>query len=263
MTVFSEQQIRDLCDLEAACASHGAVAVIIGAVAYRLFIDDADRLTRDIDLAVALDLEEFACLAEDLRKAGWRQVERREHRWRSPRGTLLDLLPAGPSLRAGKRVTWPSSQLSMSLLGFDHVFRDCVETELRPGLTFRVVPPPVRALLKIVAYLDDRHGRAKDLADLRQLWRRYERYSDRLFSDEVFGAELPDIEVAGAFLLGLDLGPLCTPEEVALVETFLEQVAESANHTDLDTRAIQPHRDYAQAFATGFERGRRSAAGPG
>jgi predicted nucleotidyltransferase len=253
VSILSEEQIRDLCDLEAACALHGTVAVIIGAVAYRLFIDDADRATRDIDLAVALDLEEFAALAKDLTKIGWRQAERREHRWRSPRGTFLDLLPAGPSLRAGKRVAWPSSQLSMSLLGFDHVFRDCVETELSPGLTFKVVPPPVLALLKIVAYLDDRHRRAKDLADLRQLWRRYERSSDRLFCDEVFGAELPDIGLAGAFLLGLDLRVLCTREEVALVRSFLNQAGELRNQTGLEIEPTWTFCQHLDAFAKGFD----------
>ena len=253
MNVLTPEQIEDLRDLKAVCGAHHTAAVIIGAVAYRLFINDVDRLTRDIDLAVALNLEEFAAFTERLTKLGWRQSERREHRWQCVRGTLLHLLPAGPSLRAQKRITWPSSQFSMSLVGFDHVFQDAVERELSPGFAFLVVPPPVLALLKIVAYDDDRCGRAKDLADLRGLWRRYEQQSDRLFSDDVFKAELPDIELAGAFLLGLDLRVLCTREEVALVRSFLNQAGELRNQTGLEIEPTWTFRQYLDAFAKGFD----------
>jgi len=60
MTTLSTAQLADLKDLQSACQVHGTEVVIIGAIAYRLFIDDIDRETRDIDLAVAVDLENLA-----------------------------------------------------------------------------------------------------------------------------------------------------------------------------------------------------------
>lgn len=92
----------------------------------------------------------------------------------------------------------------MSLAGFDHVFANAVEMELPAGTRVRVAPPIVTTLLKIIAYVEHPHRRAKDLQDIRLVLGRYEAGSDRLFSDEVFDAGLPDFEMANAFLLGRD-----------------------------------------------------------
>ena len=92
----------------------------------------------------------------------------------------------------------------MSLAGFDHVFTRAVEVNLPGGIAIRVAPPIVTALLKIIAWVDAPYQRAKDLQDIRIVLRRYERDSGRLFSEDVFDAELPDFEFANAFLLGLD-----------------------------------------------------------
>jgi hypothetical protein len=73
---------------------------------------------------VALDLTEFAELERRLQADGWIRFADREHRWRSAEGMIMDLLPAGPKLRAAKHVTWPFSQFTMSLVGFEHVFTD-------------------------------------------------------------------------------------------------------------------------------------------
>jgi predicted nucleotidyltransferase len=117
--------------------------------------------------------------------------------------------------------------MTMRLAGFGHVFRDSVEVELAAGLRFKVVPPPVLALLKMASYLDDPYGRAKDLIDIRRLLRYYERDTDRVFSDEVFAADLPDVEFASAFLLGLDLGIIATADDTQLIERFLTKAARS------------------------------------
>ena len=92
----------------------------------------------------------------------------------------------------------------MSLAGFDHVFTSAVEMPLAEGLSIRVARPVVTVLLKIIAYMEDPHRRSKDLQDIRVVLARYEADTDRLFSDAVFDAELPDFEGANAFLLGLD-----------------------------------------------------------
>jgi predicted nucleotidyltransferase len=60
-------------------------------------------------------------------------------------------------------------------------------------------------LLKIVAFMDDPQRRVKDLDDIRGLLLQYEADSERIFSDVVIDAALPDFGLAPAFLMGLDL----------------------------------------------------------
>ena len=138
----------------------------------------------------------------------------------------MDILPAGPKLRAAGQLTWPKSGMVMSLAGFDYVFQQAVEIELAPGLHVKAVPPPVLFLLKVVAYLDDPHRRAKDLEDIHGLLKSYERESDRMFSDAVFAAELPDVEFVPAFLLGTDLALFCRGSERAVIERFLDTMSD-------------------------------------
>jgi predicted nucleotidyltransferase len=79
----------------------------------------------------------------------------------------MDLLPVGPKLRAAKQVTWPVSQFTMSLVGFEHVFTDAQPVEFSPDLTLNVISPTTLMLLKIVAFVDDPQRRVKDLDDIR------------------------------------------------------------------------------------------------
>src|ERR1035441_10251195 len=92
-------------------------------------------------------------------------------------------LPAGAELRRSGSITGPASRFKMSLAGFEHVFAHAIEVHLPGGMTIRVAPPIVTALLKIIAWVDDAHRRAKDLQDIRIVLRRYEQESDRLFFD--------------------------------------------------------------------------------
>jgi predicted nucleotidyltransferase len=249
MNAFSEAQIQDLRALQRAVRGLSAEAVIIGAMAYRLFINDADRQTYDIDLAIALDLDEFKRLEEALTTLGWRQQETQEQRWMTPRGNRLDLLPAGPSLRREGKIVWPRSGFVMSLAGFDHVFQDAAAQDVGDGLIYNVVPPAVLALLKISSYLDDPQRRVKDLQDFRSLMQRYERDSERIFSDVVFHADLPDIEFAGAFLLGQDLRAIATEADVPLVEAFMGKMRSQDSAAD----PISADDDWATRDASHFQ----------
>ncbi len=85
----------------------------------------------------------------------------------------------------------------MSLAGVDHIFTQATRIVFAPDVQFRVAPPRVLALLKIIAYLDEPYRRQKDLEDLQLLLWRYEAASDRIFGDEIFAA---DIEFANAYL---------------------------------------------------------------
>ena len=225
MIDFTEAQLADLTHLQDICNELKTELVIIGAMAYKFHFPETERYTTDIDLTVALDLGDFAGLARTLTKLGWERDQKREPRWRSPRGTLIDLLPAGTKLREAKMLIWPESQFSMSLVGFDHVFAEAEAIKINNSLTVNVALVPALALLKIVAFLDRPYERQRDLDDLRGILSQYKEGSDRLFSDEAQAANLSDFSLTNAFVLGVDLRALCTAEEVPVVETFLARVS--------------------------------------
>ena len=230
--MLTPDQIADLASLSEICHKLGADLVVIGATSLILSMGKIGRFTRDVDVTVALELDEFAHLTDKLKSAGWRQESRLEHRWLAPRRTIVDLLPAGANLRREGSVLWPSSQFSMSLAGFDHVFAGAVEMGLSAGTRVRVAPPVVTTLLKIIAYMEDPYRRAKDLEDIRLVLGRYEAESDRMFSEEVFDADLPDFEMVSAFLLGRDLRALATAEDSTYIEKFLDRFVSSGEEED-------------------------------
>jgi predicted nucleotidyltransferase len=153
----------------------------------------------------------------------------------------------------------------MSVVGFEHVFAEAVEKELTPNMVMKVAPLPVLALLKIVAYLDDPHGRSKDLEDLGRLMEQYELEGERRFSDEVFEAGA-DFESAGAFLLGLDVGRLCTESEANLVghlTAVLQDEEQPAQwmwaRRHVGEPAVEEGKKRTDAFAAGFVIGQRQS----
>jgi predicted nucleotidyltransferase len=227
MPELSKVQVADLLSLKQRCQEFGTDLVVIGAIAFQVHFPEDSRHTGDIDFAVALDLNEFAELENFLKLDGWTRNADREHRWRSTGGTLIDLIPAGAGLRKAKKIIWPDSKFTMSLVGFDHVFSRGTSVQIAEDLELRVIPPVVLMLLKIVAFMDDQNRRAKDLLDIRSLMRLYETGSERLFSDVVLDAKLEDFDLANALLLGLDLSCLCTHEEEKIVWQFLDALDET------------------------------------
>ncbi len=249
-------QVADLTEITRVCAELGADLVVIGSTSLLLLVGDLRRFTRDIDLTVALELDEFESLASRLSAIGWKSERKLEHRWMAPHQTTIDLLPAGAGLRRRGSITWPASQFKMSLAGFDHVFTNAVEVPLPGGSSILVAPPAVTTLLKIVAYMEDPYRRAKDLHDIRMVLARYEEKSDRLFCDEVFAAELPDFEFVNAFLLGLDLRALTTDDNARTVDEFLGRLLtqEEDGHFDSEEDfGAKSFRGQIHAFRKGFQ----------
>jgi len=260
--MLTAEQLEGLTQLHAVAEQFAAEVAIIGAAALLYFID-LRRFTRDVDLVVALDREDFATFPARLRTHGWSQEFGTEHRWRGPKATLVDLIPAGPKLRASKQLVWPESQFTMSLAGLDHAFARSVLFLFAPDVRFRVAPPPVIALLKIVAYTEDPNRRRKDLDDLASLLCRYEAESDRIFGDDVLAAELDDIEYANAFLLGLDVGAIVTGDDAEIVSGFLGKQLMSVGERqelvrdDSQEREVLRFQLQLKAFEKGFDLIRR------
>lgn len=85
--------------------------------------------------------------------------------------------------------------------------------------------------------------------------RRYEEKSDRLFSDVVFDAELPDLEFANAFLLGLDMRALATGDDVRFIDQFLGRFLAQDEEGRFDAESdfgMKSFRGQIHAFRKGF-----------
>lgn len=255
MTTLLPEQVDAVGQVQDICASLDVDVVVIGAIAYRLWVDDQHRTTEDVDLAVALDLVGLSRLTDLLVSGRWHRDPRREQRWISPRGARIDLLPAGVRGRRDRYVDWPLAGTRMSLIGFDHVFKDGVERELAPGLLGKVVPLVVLTLLKVVSYLDQPVVRQQDLDDIGAIAAAYEEDGERRFSDEVLDGGV-DYSEAGAYLLGRDLARLCTRhDERDAVERFFLSISQGDEDEGRNTRAARAARQTA-ALAHGWASGR-------
>ncbi len=258
------EQVEALRQLKRACQEAGVDAVVVGATAYRVWIDD-DRRTQDVDVAITVDIDQIESLTARLQTAGWTQDPNREERWLTQAGARIDLLPIGEQACRTGYVTWPKAEMRMSVAGFEHVFVEAVEKELAPETVMKVAPLHVLALLKIVAYMHDPHGRSKDLEDLGRLMERYELEGERRFGDEVFEAGL-DFESAGAFLLGLDAGRLCSRSEAHVVGNLIAALQDDnqpaqrlLGRRGLDEHEVGERQKRTGAFAAGFVIGQRQS----
>lgn len=251
MTMLRAEEVDAVRGIQNICVRLTVDVVVIGAVAYRAWVEDQHRMTEDVDLVVALDLVDLPRLTDPLIAGGWRRDPRREHRWMSPRRARIDLLPAGVRARRDRFLDWPQAETRMSLVGFDHVFHDAVERELAPGLVAKVVPLVVLTLLKIVSYLDQPAVRRKDLDDIAAIVEAYGEDGERRFSDEVLDAGV-DYSEAGAYLLGRDLVRLCTErDERDAVDRFLHAMSQRDEGEAQDAKAARFVRQRA-ALARGW-----------
>lgn len=256
-------QAEALRELKTICEDLGVDMVVIGAIAYHIWIDDPWLSTNDIDIAVTLELNQYDHLASVLRAHRWNPDGKVEHRWYTPTNCIVDILPAGKTLLADGQIRWPEAERAMSLVGFKHVFSRAIEKEPAPGLIVRVIPVNVYALRKIVAYLDRPAERVKDLENLASLLHQYEAEGERRFDNEIieWGYQYSD---AGAYLLGRDLGLICDDAEAQVVMRFVQEAQDEDSMTFIRLVRYAPTisgedksaviRSQIGTFAAGFTR---------
>lgn len=221
--ILSRDQLDDLREL---AGIWPASMVLIGAAALGFSHGLWWRSTSDLDLVLTIELAELAIPLP----AGWQRT-RLPQRIVGPRGTRFDLVPATPALRAARSVTW-NDGVVMNLTGVELAFAHAVTHELH-GHLLAIAPPPVIAILKMVAYLDRPPERQRDLKDLAHLLEEYVGPDDDRRFDEGLGLDL-DFELVPAYLLGKDVGRLVHDDAhlVATIERFLV-VAEGIASEDL------------------------------
>lgn len=200
---------------------------LIGATALACQLREFYRQTYDLDVSVALPLDQ---LPSELRKLpGWQRHARNEHEWRTPDGTRVDVIPAGPALLAAGSLVWPESGSPMRLLGFRHAFERVRPLVLADDFAVNVATIPVIALLKIIAYQDRPFDRERDLGDIAFILDRYPADEDpRRFADEVMAAGVT-YEEANGLILGRELAELTDAAEKAATQLFIRCVLDETD----------------------------------
>ncbi|MFM2418370.1 MAG: hypothetical protein RL385_3093, partial [Pseudomonadota bacterium] len=177
--------------------------VLIGAGALRMH-RRLPRFTADLDIAVAIHAPPYP--AQLATHPAWARDPQHHQRWRHANGVELDILPAGPELRAQGWVGWPGGH-RMSLAGFEALFAGTlalVDAELR----IEIASVPLIILLKMVAFLDRPGERARDLDDIGYLLVHYLDESNDADFDRLLGAVGEghvEPYTAQAYLLGCDV----------------------------------------------------------
>jgi predicted nucleotidyltransferase len=200
--------------------------IVIGAAAIACHLDLRWRQTFDLDLSVASRPETYG---DDLERLGWRRERGSLQRWIAPDGSLVDVLPAHPSLVEKGEFTWPDDGARLTLVGFRLAFADAVTTEIAPGVCVRVASLRSLVVLKMAAYLDRPWERDSDLSDLAHILPDFvgpdarERWSDDVIE---LGLAFEDVS---PFVLGTQLGALVDDAERGLVRRFLSAIDDPAD----------------------------------
>jgi len=235
--------------------------VIIGATALGFHYDMRWRSTADVDLVLAVELDEFPGPLVDI--DGWEQHRTNEHQFTSPQGAKIDILPAGPVLLANGSITWASGH-RMNLAGMDLALSQTTQVSCLNGYVATVALPTVVAVLKMTSYCDRPHERERDLADLAHLLDEYEdEDSERRWEE----AADYSFELASAFLLGLDIGNIAGPGHHAVIDKFLARVGdpEGTEHALMRNRGPahwSRDEDALSRRLEAFDAGRRRARTP-
>ncbi|MFN7973003.1 MAG: hypothetical protein U0166_11745 [Acidobacteriota bacterium] len=200
--------------------------LLVGASALGLHLDMTWRATADLDVCVAIGIEDLSRISSI---AGWTRHPALEHRWTTTEGAVVDIVPADDAaLRAGE-VRWPEGGQVMSLVGFRAAFRSAVDADVG-GVVVGLPPASAIVLLKMVAYLDRPADRVKDLKDIAYTIDRHLADDDPTRFDD---PSIRDLELdhgeTGAFLLGRALAGIVDADEMAAVLAFLAMAEDEAD----------------------------------
>lgn len=226
---IEQERIAALRILAKVVAEEGRRIVLIGATAAQLLVD-LRRPTHDVNGVVTADSwADFDRIRGRLFAAGFRPGSA-PHELRFGEAVQIDLIPYGAGLVRDDRLEWRETDRVMSTLGMEEAFQCAVDREIAAGLSLPVVPIPGLVLLKIVAYQDRPHERARDLADVVYFFEHYEESLEgsRRFDVAEVAVEGHPVEFdeAGAYLLGTEVAELARPKSLAVVRQFLDRFAD-------------------------------------
>jgi predicted nucleotidyltransferase len=218
---ISAAHARVLADLRSKWPSVNVV--VIGAAALGHHIE-LTRTTRDVDLAVAVELDAIADLVEPL---GWTRDPKVPIRWHGPDGFHADVLPATPDVLEKGEVRFEHADRAMNLLGFDLAFEHATEVALvGTAETIRVASLATIVVLKMVAWLDRPAERTKDLGDLASILEQALSKDDacRWDSDHPVRASQIPFDLQSSYFAGMTVGEVARDPHAEQVERFLTKL---------------------------------------
>jgi predicted nucleotidyltransferase len=208
--------------VEALTALHNLVGhdrwALIGASAIRCRLP-LPRPTADVDFAIAVSGD---TVHARLAGAGWKRDPKKHQRW-TYGAAMIDVVPATEDdLLAG--VTYLEDGVTFSVVGLDLAFSKADQIRVREGLAVPVPPLPVLVLLKMIAWLERRYERGKDLDDIVFIWDNAlpEQDDCRWDPKHPVAAAALDYEDQSAFFAGWQLGKIAAPEHLHWAKRFLD-----------------------------------------
>lgn len=112
------------------------------------------RRTNDADFGLYVgDWATYNKLRDELLRREFKPEPHIEHRLK--RGNaLVDLIPYGSQIAPDGKLTWPESELEMTVTGFDEACAAARKSASSKAFPVPVITVPGFVLLKVIAYLD-------------------------------------------------------------------------------------------------------------
>lgn len=219
--------------------AEGVAHMLVGASARDVLLThvfglEIKRATYDVDFAVAVkDWQQFEALrarliAHGMFKNGGKAQQRLYYQGADGEYDYhIDLVPFGEISKGTGEVAWPPDlKTIMSVTGYDDVLAAAELVEFTPGFIQKVVSIPGLAILKIVAWSDRGRGNPKDAQDLIFIMDNYTNAGnfDRIYEvEEALDAGDGDPDVAGVYLLGLDIRQVASASTLNTLQQILER----------------------------------------
>jgi predicted nucleotidyltransferase len=188
-------------DLARGLRELGVPFAVVGALVPELLLDARpSRMTNDVDVTVIVEtMAEFDALKDRLADFGFARMSA-PHRLRHRSGGLVDILPFSAALAPDGHLEL-QADLVLNMAGFGHAVSAAVSMPIQDGPTLPLVPLPLYALLKLVAFGNRRAP--KDVAGVFHCLQHYLEDDERRYDAEHDGKGVP-YDYTGAYLLGVD-----------------------------------------------------------
>jgi len=211
-------------DLAGGLRSLGVPFAVVGALVPELLLGvRPDRMTNDADVtAIVESLADFERLKDQLAAFNFART-RAPQRLSHTAGGLVDILPFSAALAPDGRLQL-EEEFVLNMAGFEHVVPSAIETVIEDGPTLPVIPLPLYALLKLVAF-EDRKA-PKDLGGVFHCLRYYLDDDERRYEAEYENQGVP-FEYTGAYLLGTDGRQFLSSRVSVAVGGALDRFADS------------------------------------
>jgi predicted nucleotidyltransferase len=227
------------------------------------------RATRDIDFGIAVESwQQFTRLKERLAASGDftahpHALQRMTYLGRDAGFSIpVDLIPFRGVTSSDYTFEWPPSRdVVLNVAGFEEALASAIPVAIEADLIVRVASTPGLALLKLVAWSDRHHTTNKDAADF---YRLLGSYGDAGNTDRMYDREMAlleaigfDTQLAGAELLGRDVGLICSSNARAIIESLLntELTFERLLDQTVQTSALPETADVVGRLLRAFRQG--------